>query len=221
MPDGDPPRDSDVDDWFAGLDNETPPRTRRAAGVEPSDGTSASPDAFDDWVGDEHAPPRVEESPRSEGFTVRLGTLVAVGGIVLVLLLVAGLALGGAFSGGGKSPTTTSTTTASTTTNQTPSTTTTNQTPSTTTTTAAPTHPVVPAPATTLKPGDQGAQVKRLQRALLQLGYAVGAVDGDYGTSTEAAVTSFQKASNLTADGVLGPATLRALKRALVRQPQS
>ena len=77
---------------------------------------------------------------------------------------------------------------------------------------------MVPAPATTLKPGDQGAQVKRLQRALLQLGYTVGAVDGDYGTSTEAALTSFQKAAALTADGVLGPATLQALKRALVQQ---
>ena len=209
MPDGDPPRDSDVDDWFAGLDNEAPPRTRRAAGVEPLGGTGAAPDAFDDWVSDEHAPPRVEESPRNEGFTVRLGTLVAVGGIVLVVLLVAGLALGGVFSGGGTSPTTTSTTTPATTTTQTQS---------TTTTSTAPTHPAVPAPATTLKPGDQGVQVKRLQRALLQLGYAVGAVDGDYGTSTETAVTSFQKASNLTADGVLGPATLQALKRALVQQ---
>ena len=209
MADGDPPRDSDLDDWFAGLDNDAPQRTRRAAGVEPSDGTSAAPDAFDDWVSDEHAPRRADESPGNEGFTVRLGTLVAVGGIALVLLLVAGLALGGVFSGGGTSPTTTSTTTPGTTTIQTRS---------TTTTPAAPTSPVAPAPATTLKPGDQGVQVKRLQRALLQLGYAVGAVDGDYGTSTEAALTSFQKATGLTVDGVLGPTTLQALKRALVQQ---
>ena len=215
MPDGDPPRSSDhsssdsssdLDDWFAGID-ESPPRPGRAARVESPDGTSKSSDAFDDWVSDEHAPPRVE-APPSEGFTVRLGTLVAVGGIVLVLLVVAGLAVGGVFSGGGKSPTT-GTTTA-------PATTTTQSTPTTTPT--APTSPVVSAPATTLKPSDQGVQVKRLQHALLQLGYAVGAVDGDYGSSTEAALTSFQKAAGLTADGVLGPATLQALKRALAQQ---
>ena len=148
-------------------------------------------------------------SRRETRASLRLGTLVAVGGIVLVLLLVAGLALGGVFSGGGTSPTTTSTSTPGTTTIQTRS---------TTTTPAAPTSPVAPAPATTLKPGDQGVQVKRLQRSLLQLGYAVGAVNGDYGTSTEAALTSFQKATGLTVDGVLGPTTLQALKRALVQQ---
>ena len=205
MPDGDPPRDSDVDDWFAGLDNEAPPSERG----ETQDGARAQPPpAFDDWVSEEDPPPRAEEPPRNEGFTVRLGTLVAVGGVVLVLLLVVGLALGGVFSGGGKSPpaTSTATTTAATTTTQTQSTTTTSA------------GPVVPAPTTTLKPGDQGAQVKRLQHALVHLGYTVRAVDGDYGTATETALTRFQEAAGLTADGVLGPASLRALKRALVRQ---
>jgi hypothetical protein len=206
MPDGDPPRSSDLDDWFAGLDNEAPRRTGRAAGVESPDGTSTSSDAFEDWVSDESAPRRVD-APPSEGFTVTLGSLLVIGGVVVVLLIVAGLAVGGVFSGGGKSPPASATTTPATTTSQTQST------PTTT-----PTAPVVPAPATTLKPGDQGAQVKRLQRALVQLGYSVGAVDGDYGNSTEAALTSFQKAAALTADGVLGPATLRALKRALVQQ---
>jgi peptidoglycan hydrolase-like protein with peptidoglycan-binding domain len=69
----------------------------------------------------------------------------------------------------------------------------------------------VPAPATTLKPGDTGAQVKRLQRALVSLGYTVGKVDGDYGTATKTAVSQFQTASNLTADGVFGPATKTSL----------
>jgi hypothetical protein len=211
MADGDPPRDSDLDDWFAGLDNETPPSARRSGRVETPAGTSTAPPASDDWVSDESAPPRFVEPPH-EGFTVTLGTLLAAGGVVLVLLLVAGLAVGGVFSGGGKSPSTGTTTNPATTTNRTQST--------PTTTPASPTRPAVPAPTTTLKPGDQGAQVKRLQRALLHLGFAVGAVDGDYGTSTQAALTRFQKAKALTADGVLGPATLQALKRALTQQAQ-
>ena len=73
------------------------------------------------------------------------------------------------------------------------------------------------APTATLKPGDNGAQVKVLQRALAHLGYAPGSVDGDYGPSTIAAVKRFQQASKLTADGIVGPSTLRALKRALAK----
>jgi hypothetical protein len=208
MPDRDPPRLSELDDWFAGLDNEAPATSNRAAGAETRDATSEASGAPDDWVYDEPPPPRVEPAP-SEGFTVRLGTLLAVGGVVLVLLVVAGLAVGGVFSGGGKKGGNNPTTTPPATTTQTQST------PATTTTPPPPA--AVAAPATTLKPGDQGVQVKRLQRALLQLGYAAGAVDGDYGASTEAALTRFQKATALTADGVLGPATLRALKRALAQ----
>jgi peptidoglycan hydrolase-like protein with peptidoglycan-binding domain len=66
-----------------------------------------------------------------------------------------------------------------------------------------------------LKPGDSGAQVKLLQRALAGLGYSVGVADGVYGPSTEAALTRFQKANGLTADGLLGPKTLAALRQAL------
>jgi peptidoglycan hydrolase-like protein with peptidoglycan-binding domain len=77
------------------------------------------------------------------------------------------------------------------------------------------TTPAVPAPTTTLKPGDTGAQVKRLQRALLKLGYTVGTVDGDYGTATKTAVEQFQTASHLTADGIFGAETRVALIAAL------
>lgn len=66
-------------------------------------------------------------------------------------------------------------------------------------------------PKTTLKPGDTGAQVKALQRALKSLGYPVGAVDGQYGPATKTAVASFQHAAGLTEDGVFGPKTLNAL----------
>jgi peptidoglycan hydrolase-like protein with peptidoglycan-binding domain len=69
-------------------------------------------------------------------------------------------------------------------------------------------------PTTTLKPGDHGPQVRRLQRALATLGYLSGTIDGKYGSATSHALASFQRAKNLNADGVLGPATLASLKHA-------
>ena len=66
-----------------------------------------------------------------------------------------------------------------------------------------------------MKPGDQGSQVRLLQRALASLGYAPGPVDGRYGPSTQQALTRLQRASGLTADGILGPKTLAALTQAL------
>jgi Putative peptidoglycan binding domain len=77
------------------------------------------------------------------------------------------------------------------------------------------TQPVLATPPGPLKPGDQGVAVKRLQRALAHLGYPPGTVDGQYGPSTTQAVSRFQRAHGLTADGILGPNTLRALARAI------
>jgi peptidoglycan hydrolase-like protein with peptidoglycan-binding domain len=82
-------------------------------------------------------------------------------------------------------------------------------------TTAANTNPSAPAPAQTLKPGDTGSQVKTLQRALAALGYSPGTPDGDYGPSTQNAVELFQVSKGLDEDGVVGPATLAALQKAL------
>jgi peptidoglycan hydrolase-like protein with peptidoglycan-binding domain len=76
----------------------------------------------------------------------------------------------------------------------------------------------VRAPTTTLKSGDSGAEVKALQRALAFLGYKSGKIDGSYGPATTAAVTAFQRASGLTADGIFGPQTLKALSSALARK---
>jgi hypothetical protein len=67
------------------------------------------------------------------------------------------------------------------------------------------------APTTTLKPGDSGSQVKVLQRELVALGFAVGAIDGLYGQATTKAVANFQRAHHLTPDGIVGPLTLVAL----------
>jgi peptidoglycan hydrolase-like protein with peptidoglycan-binding domain len=57
--------------------------------------------------------------------------------------------------------------------------------------------------------------VKTLQRALATLGFSPGTPDGDYGPATQVAVEKFQVAKRLAEDGVVGPATLAALQRAL------
>jgi peptidoglycan hydrolase-like protein with peptidoglycan-binding domain/DNA invertase Pin-like site-specific DNA recombinase len=57
-------------------------------------------------------------------------------------------------------------------------------------------------------------RVRNLQRRLERLGYGPGPVDGLYGPLTEAAVERFQRASELRADGVVGPQSRRALVRA-------
>ena len=59
--------------------------------------------------------------------------------------------------------------------------------------------------------GSSGEQVKRIQTKLKNWGYYDGAADGIYGSRTVAAVKYFQRSNGLTADGICGPATLRAL----------
>jgi peptidoglycan hydrolase-like protein with peptidoglycan-binding domain len=62
-----------------------------------------------------------------------------------------------------------------------------------------------------LKLGSQGTDVSELQAALKLLGYFTGNVDGFYGESTASAVSSFQQASGLNADGIAGAATWNRL----------
>ncbi|MEA4997802.1 MAG: peptidoglycan-binding protein [Candidatus Limiplasma sp.] len=62
-----------------------------------------------------------------------------------------------------------------------------------------------------LKLGMTGGGVRALQTRLKELGFYTGSVDGDYGAGTQTAVTAFQQANGLTADGVAGKATLNAL----------
>lgn len=85
------------------------------------------------------------------------------------------------------------------------------------TTTAAATTTSLPSvvPVASLKPGDTGAAVTKLQRALAQAGYSPGTIDGSYGNATTQAVSRFQQAHALAADGVAGPQTLAALTNAL------
>lgn len=62
-----------------------------------------------------------------------------------------------------------------------------------------------------LNPGDKGDLVKALQTKLKELGYYTGAIDGIYGSGTEAAVRKFQRANNLSVDGQAGVLTLTRL----------
>lgn len=62
----------------------------------------------------------------------------------------------------------------------------------------------------TFHPGDRGSQIVAVQQQLAAAGYSVTA-DGDYGTATTEAIKAFQQANGLTADGILGAATYRAL----------
>ena len=65
--------------------------------------------------------------------------------------------------------------------------------------------------AATYRQGSSGEAVRTIQTKLQRWGYYDGEVDGVYGSSTAEAVKWFQQANGLTADGVAGPATLRAL----------
>ncbi len=166
--------------------------------VSPSPGRARQPVA-DEWLEGGDLRPR-SAPPFDRRALADRRVLVAAG--VFVAVLVAVLAATGVFGSGaprtkGRIITTTAL-------------------PATPTTTAA-ARPAARLPTTTLKPGDTSARVKVLQRALASLGYSAGAVDAQYGPATKQAVAAFQRAHGLTADGVFGPKTLQALRRALGR----
>jgi len=168
-----------------------------AAGDDGADDFARGEDG-EDWLRDvgEPSPPWYETIDRR----------VVIVAVVAVGLLIAVLAAAGVFSSGKPATTPLTPTTANVTTS------------TTTQTTPTPPASSVPAPTATLKPGDTGAQVKVLQRALTSLGFSTGTIDGSYGPATEAATTSFQRSVGLKADGIVGPATLRALKTALQKR---
>lgn len=67
------------------------------------------------------------------------------------------------------------------------------------------------AQAATYRVGSTGSQVRTIQTKLKNWGYYSGSVDGIYGGRTADAVRYFQRKNGLNADGVAGPATLKAL----------
>jgi putative chitinase len=69
-----------------------------------------------------------------------------------------------------------------------------------------------PQAAPALRRGSKGEAVAALQEKLQAAGYPL-AIDGDYGAATELAISHFQTDHNLTADGIAGEETLKALDR--------
>jgi hypothetical protein len=192
-------REPDPDNWFDEPDV-SEAWEARSERLARSRGASRTPEGEtdDDWL-----VPVEPERPRTRSAPDR--RLVALVGAALlgVALLFGLLAAAGVFSGGSRPatlppPTTHAANTQTVTTQP-------------TTTTSPP--PALPAAA--LKPGDKGSAVRLLQRALVQLGYSPGTIDGAYGPSTESAVKQFQQAHGLVADGIAGTKTLAAMKSAL------
>jgi peptidoglycan hydrolase-like protein with peptidoglycan-binding domain len=65
-----------------------------------------------------------------------------------------------------------------------------------------------------LREGSRGGEVKELQNKLNAKGFNCGAADGIFGSKTDSAVRSFQRANGLVADGIVGPKTWAALNKA-------
>lgn len=63
----------------------------------------------------------------------------------------------------------------------------------------------------TLTLGSTGEAVRQLQATLTLMGFYQDTVDGSYSESTQTAVTSFQTAAGIAADGIAGPSTWRKL----------
>lgn len=68
---------------------------------------------------------------------------------------------------------------------------------------------------TTLRPGDSGSGVEWIQQSLMMLGYYDGEITGSYGNLTKEAVRLFQRANDLSSDGIAGRNTIKALAQAI------
>lgn len=68
--------------------------------------------------------------------------------------------------------------------------------------------------ASTLRNGSRGEGVRKLQEALIKLGFLTGKADGIFGNKTENALRKFQKSRKLSVDGLAGPKTQAALEAA-------
>ena len=71
--------------------------------------------------------------------------------------------------------------------------------------------PSAPTPEPVLRTGSTGQAVTDLQSRLYTLKYYSGVIDGQYGPGTKEAVTLFQRANDLIADGICGSETKNLL----------
>jgi predicted alpha/beta-hydrolase family hydrolase len=190
------------DDWF---DDPEPPTLESGRGNRPSYDIPHETEE-DVWTlpEDEQRLPR----RRGAGGNMVIGghsltsTQVAILAIAALAVFVAILAAAGVFSS----------TPAATT--QTPPPPKTNHTTTTTKTTPTIT---VPTGTTLQLNSTDTAAVKKLQKALIALGYLHGKADGAFGAGTQTAVEDFQSANGLTVDGVAGHDTLVQLNQQLNR----
>jgi peptidoglycan hydrolase-like protein with peptidoglycan-binding domain len=65
--------------------------------------------------------------------------------------------------------------------------------------------------AVALQKGNRSSQVTSLQKKLQAAGYFEGPITGYYGSLTQAAVSKFQKAKGLIANGIADEVTLKVL----------
>jgi murein DD-endopeptidase MepM/ murein hydrolase activator NlpD len=70
-----------------------------------------------------------------------------------------------------------------------------------------------------LQNGNRGWDVAALQFKLAWHGFPSGSFDGDFGSHTDLALRRFQRWAGIGADGVAGPATVRALGRGRAHVP--
>jgi lipoprotein-anchoring transpeptidase ErfK/SrfK len=78
----------------------------------------------------------------------------------------------------------------------------------------------VPIHLPRLGPGSRGPSVQELERRLADLGYALRAVDGHYGSDTTEAVLAFQKVQGLPWTGRVNPRVWRVLEGAAIPRPR-
>jgi cytoskeletal protein RodZ len=202
------------DDWLGSSEldwGESPTGTRPPVGRRPAAGEPL----WDDMAPAGHPDADIIRRRR---LIALVGGLVALG-VVIVIALVA-------FGGNGDNTPADTPTTVAQETPTTPTTTPqTSTTPSNTPTTPENTTPETPtitlAAGESLKEGSTGQEVKDVQQALTTLGYDPGAVDGNFGAKTKFAVGEFQRAHNLTDDGVVGPATAKAINDAVAAKASS
>ncbi|MDJ0722662.1 MAG: peptidoglycan-binding protein [Desulfobacterales bacterium] len=73
-----------------------------------------------------------------------------------------------------------------------------------------------------LRHGSRGEPVRKVQQALIALGYPLPrfGADGQFGSETRTAVRSFQEAQRIQVDGIIGPVTMGRLDDASAARPR-